>query len=440
MSGAPEMDELLSARSWLQAMLDVEAALASAEARAGLILDRDATAIRAACRADRFDVVEIGRRAVESGNPVIPMVEALRAAVGREAAASVHRGATSQDILDSATMLIARGAIGLILSDLDGLLSACATLAETHRATLMAGRTLLQQAVPITFGLKAAGWLTAGCAARVRLAEVRNGRLAIQFGGAAGTLAALSEHGIEVSRNLASELGLAEPPMPWHTDRTRIAEVGAALGEVSGVMGKIALDVTLLAQSEVGEVAEPAADGRGRSSAMPQKRNPVASVAVSANVRRVPGLVATLFAGMAQEHERAAGGWQAEWETLSELFRLTGGATWRMRQVLEGLEVDTSRMAANVEAGDTMMAEAVATGLHGRLGDVDAGQHVRSIIVAAVAKGEPFRDALLADPAITGALSTSELDALLDPSRYLGSSNAFIDRALAAYSAGLQMR
>jgi 3-carboxy-cis,cis-muconate cycloisomerase len=330
-------------RAWLQAMLDVEAALARAQG------SPHAAAIAGACQSELYDIARLGAEAAVSANPVVPLVGALRERVGPEAAGDVHRGATSQDILDSAAMLIANRALGPLLDDLRCAADAAATLAERHRATPMAGRTLLQQALPTTFGLKAAGWMTALDAAAARLDAVRRERLAVQLGGGAGTLAAFGDRGPELVAALARELGLAEPVLPWHTDRTRIAELASALGEACGAAGKPAADLVLLAQNEVGEAREADEPGRGGSSAMPHKRNPVAAISVLACARDTPGLVATLLASMVGEHERAAGAWQAEWRPLTELLRLTGSAAAWLRDGFEHVEVDAERMAQNLK-------------------------------------------------------------------------------------------
>ena len=329
-------------RAWLQAMLDVEAALARAQA------SPHAAEIAGCAQSELFDVGRLGADGALSASPVVPVVDALRDRVGAEAAHDVHRGATSQDILDSAAMLVAQRALGPLLDDLAGAADAAAGVARRHRDTAMAGRTLLQQAVPTTFGLKAAGWMTALDEAVARLDAVRRERLAVQLGGAAGTLAALGATGPDVLAALARELGLAEPVLPWHSDRTRIAELAGALGEACGAAGKPAGDVVLLAQDEVGEVREGGDPGRGGSSTMPHKRNPVAAVSALACARQAPGLVATLLASMVGEHERAAGAWQAEWRPLTELLRLAGSAAAWTRDCLEHLEIDAERMAANL--------------------------------------------------------------------------------------------
>jgi len=429
------MQAIVSDVAWVQRMLDVEAAISRAEARTGLVPVEAAEAIQACCDAGRFDVEQLGRQAVAAGNPVIPLVRALTAAVPEEAARYVHWGATSQDVLDTATMLIARDGLDLIDADLDGVAAACARLAERHRSTIMPGRTLLQHALPITFGLKAAGWLTATLDAHHRLADLR-GRLAVQFGGAAGTLAALGIRGLEVSREFSAELGLAEPVLPWHTARGRVAELAGALGLVAGTMGKIALDVALMAQTEVGELSEPPEQGRGGSSSMPHKRNPVEAIAVGACVRGVQGQVGILLAAMVQEHERAAGAWQAEWPALSEALRLTAGAVSRMSELMEGLDVHVERMRSNLEqTGQRLTSEHVMMVLAERTGRQRAHDLVEAAAGEAAGTGRALRDVLFADPVVSQHLSPDQIDAALDPATYLGSAEELVDRALTAYEA-----
>ncbi len=432
-----EIREALGGRAWLQAMLDAEAALAAAEARAGVIPQEAAATIASCCDATRFDPEELGRKGRAAGNPVPPVVKALAGAVSEvseEAARHVHRGATSQDIVDTAAMLVARRALDLILAEVEGISHASARLAEEHRETIMAGRTLLQQALPTTFGLKAAGWLVSVLEGRRRLLAVRGRGLAAQLGGAAGTLASLGEPGVSVLGEFARELGLAEPAVPWHTDRTRIAEMGGALSLVAGALGKIAVDVILMAQTEVGEVAEPADEGRGGSSTLPHKRNPILSVTAAANARRVQALAQTLYPALVGEHERAAGAWHAEWEALSDALALTGGAAVAMREVTGGLEVHPQKMRQNLdETGGMLMAERITTVVADRLGRLEAHEIVQTVAWRAAGAGKPFREELLAEPALRERLSAEEIDAALDPARYLGSAQAFIDRALALY-------
>src|SRR5712691_6680970 len=426
----------VSDRAWVQAMLDVEAALARAEARIGLIPSMAAEGIAAQCRVDEFDVAQLGRAAVRSANPVIPLVNALRAAVPNEAAPYVHHGATSQDILDTAMMLIARRALDLILADLDKAAAAAATLADRHRTTIMAARTLLQQALPTTFGLKAAGWLIAIVEARSELIRVRRTRLAVQFGGAAGTMAALSDRGLDVARELAGELALAEPTLPWHTARARVVEVATALGIAAGVAGKVALDVALLAQTEVGEISERAVAGRGTSSTLPHKHNPVDAVEILAAVRGINAQIAVLQGAMVQEHERAAGAWQAEWPAFAETLRLAAGAVFRLASLLAGLQVDRERMRRNLDlSGGTIMAEHVVMMLGERIDRVMARALVDAAVSTATSTGRPFKAVLHEDRAITTHLKPEELAVALEPSGYLGVAGLLIDRALAAYRA-----
>lgn len=430
LSTTDAMADAVGDRAWVQAMLDVEAALASAEERAGLIPGGSAVAIKSCCSADRFDIDQIGRAAASSATPVLPLVGALARAVGPPAGEWVHWGATSQDILDTAMVLVARRGIDLVLRDLTRAAGGAARLARSHRETIMVGRTLLQPAVPITFGLKCAGWLAGILDSRERVSQARQA-LAVQLGGAAGTLASMGPAGPRVLRALAEELSLPEPALPWHSTRNRIVDVGAALGVACGVMGKIALDVALLMQAEVGEVAEAAEPGRGGSSAMPNKRNPVAAVAVGAAVRRSVGLVATLFGAMAQEHERAVGAWQSEWETLTELLRLSGGAVATVAALLEGLDVDADRMRANLDVlAGRPLAEHVAMVLMPRVGRPRAAELVEAAVRTSTERGISMRDALVGDPHVMAHLSAPEIDAALDPAGYLGSTDLFVERTL----------
>ncbi len=429
--------ETVSGKTWLQAMLDAEAALAVAEARVGLIPAEAAEKISGCCDAERFDPERIGRAARPSGNPVPPLVQALTGAVSgvsADAARYVHKGATSQDITDTATALVARRALGLILAELDSVAAACARLAEEHRATVMPGRTLLQQALPTTFGLKAAGWLVAVLDARRRLRTVRDSKLAVQLGGAAGTLASLGPDGLRVLKEFAAELELAEPAVPWHTDRTRISEVGGALALLGGVLGKVSQDVILMAQTEVGEVAEPAGDGRGGSSTLPHKRNPILSVTVAASSRRVRDLTATLQGAMVGEHERAAGAWHSEWETLSDALALAGGAAAATRELTGGLRVYPDRMRRNLDiTGGLLLAEHVTTIAAEKLGRLEAHDLVKKASHRALDQGRPLREELLEDTKLGQVLSEGDIDVALDPERYLGSAEKFVDRALDLY-------
>jgi 3-carboxy-cis,cis-muconate cycloisomerase len=389
-----EFRDAVSDRAWLAALLDVEAALARAEADAGVIPADAAAAIVDACDADRFDPAELAEAGQAAGNPVEPLVRALADATGDEAGGYVHWGATSQDILDTAAMLVARNVLGLLLESTSVVAAECARLADAHRSTVLAGRTLLTQAVPTTFGAKAGGWL------------------AVQLGGAAGTLAALDAEGLEVLRRFAGALELHEPVVPWHTNRTRIAELGSALAVAAGSLAKIGLDVALLGQTEVGEVRS--SEG-GASSTMPQKQNPVGSVLAIACARQVSAHASTLIAALPQEHERGLGGWHAEWPALSAALAFTGGAAAGARRALEELEVDPERMRANLDG--LAMSERASYLLAERLGRRGAYEAVAE----AASSGRPLAEALDLEPAD------------LEPSSYLGSADDFVDRALAAY-------
>lgn len=426
-----ELRAAVSPRAWLEAMLDAERALVNAGAVAGTVPAHLATEIADACDPERFDFEQLVEEGRAVGNPAEPLVRALAGSVGVDAACCVHRGATSQDIVDTAAMLVARRGLALVLREAVRVAAATAALARKHRETSMVARTVLQHAVPTTFGLKAAGWLTAVVEASVRLEEVSRERLAVQLGGAAGTLAAFGDGGLGLLDPLAQELDLQVPTLPWHANRTRVAELGAALSITAGVASKIALDLVLLAQTEVAEVAE--GRGTGRSSTMPQKRNPVGSTLARASARLAAAHAGVLLGSLEQEHERAAGAWQAEWDALGGALAHTGGALHALAGALESLEVDAARMRANLDlTGGLVMAERIAFLLMDRLSRPEAQAVVREAATA----GAGFREALLADP--RASLDADELDAELDSSTYLGSATQLVDRALALYESSRQ--
>ncbi len=423
---------LVDGSAWVQAMLDFEAGLARASASVGLVPTDAAEAIADACRAERFDIAAIGAGASGSGNPAVPLIAALKGQLPEGVAGYVHRGATSQDTIDTAAMLLARRALAPILDDAAAAARACSRLARDHRQTAMLGRTLLQQAVPITFGLKAAGWLVGIERARRELARAAEDQIALQLGGAAGTLAALGNRAADIASALGRELGLAVPALPWHTERTRPAAIAGALALLTGSLGKVSGDVVLLAQNEVGELRVP--DG-GESSAMPHKRNPVAAVAVLACAVRTPGLAATLNAALVQEHERAAGAWHAEWEPWSELLRLTGSATAWSAEMLPGLEPDPGRMRANLDAaGELVMSESVVAALAHDVGAARARVLVEDAAHRVTDEGISLRDALLGADEVR--IDEAELERALAPDSYLGEAGRFVDAALAAYGEG----
>jgi 3-carboxy-cis,cis-muconate cycloisomerase len=432
-----EMVAVFSDRARLQAMLDFEAALARAEASIGLIPATAGDAIARCCLADRFDQVALARAAQPAGNLAIPLVTQLTALVAQEdatAARFVHWGATSQDAIDTGLVLQMRAGLGRLEPDLLRLTEVLAALARTHARTPMCGRTLLQQAVPITFGLKAAGWLSALERSRSRIDTAGRAVRVPQFGGAAGTLASLGDRGLEVAAELAKVLHLEPPEMPWHGHRDRLAELAAALGLLVGTLGKIARDVSLLMQTEVAEVFEPAGEGRGGSSTMPHKRNPVACATVLAAATRVPQMVATLFAALPQEHERGLGGWQAEWATIPEIFLLTSGALRQMTETMTGLTVDPARMRANLDATrGLVMAEAVTMALGDRIGRLEAYRLVEQACRRAAEQGRHLRDVLAEDSAVSSHLPGGALDRLFAPENYLGVAEQLVERALAAH-------
>lgn len=399
----------LTDEAWLRAMLEVEAALAHAAAALGLVPMTAADAVGAACAdPSRLDLARVVREAADAGNPVPPLVRVLQEAVGPRDSVAVHVGATSQDVLDTALVLLARSA----LDDLDELLRSAgdtaADLAGQHRDDVVMGRTLMQQALPTTFGLTAAGWVAGLDAVRERGAEVR-ACLPVQYGGAVGTLAASRGSGVAVREALAERLDLATTPVAWHTVRVPIADLAGLLGAVAGVVATIAVDVVLSAQTEVAELAE-VGDARGGSSAMPHKQNPVAAISARACARRAPGLVATLFAAMEQEHERAAGAWHSEWPTLVELLRSVGSAVAWLEESLGSLRVDTARMAATVAAAaEPQLAAAAADALSGSLGRGEAHEVIARCVRTARDEGRPLIEVLGGradlDPAVLSALA-----------------------------------
>jgi len=431
-----EVRAAFSDRACLQGMLDFEAALARAEARVGVIPRKAATVIAACCKAERIDAEALARAAPNGGNLAIPLVKQLTALVGKqnaEAARFVHWGATSQDVIDTGMVLQLRAVLPLIEADLKRLSDALAALAKKHRNTPQVGRTWLQQALPVTFGLKAAGWLDGIERHRARLREIKPRLLVLQFGGAAGTLAALGPKGLKVAEALAKELKLGLPEMPWHGQRDRFAEAATVFGLIVGSLGKMARDVSLLMQTEIGEALEPAGEGRGGSSTMPHKRNPVACAAVLAAASRAPGLVATMLGAMAPEHERGLGGWQAEWVALPELATLAGGAARTMAETMAGLESDTGRMAENLgRTRGLILAEAVQMALGSKIGRSVAHGLIEKASRRSVAEGRKLGEILAADKEVTRHLKPAEIERLLDPKHYLGQAAAMVDRVLAA--------
>ncbi|MFG2725716.1 3-carboxy-cis,cis-muconate cycloisomerase [Streptomyces canus] len=413
--------------AYLQAMLDAEAALTRVQARLGLAPDGAAETVTDAAHADRFDVRSLADRARGGGNPVIPLVADLTEAVGEEYGPYVHRGATSQDILDTATMLVAARTLDLVLADLHRVQRALARLASEHRDTAMPGRTLTQHAVPTTFGLKAAGWRSLVLDARDRVIEVRDD-LPAQLGGAAGTLAAFTAYGaqntVALTTAFARELGLDAPLLPWHTLRAPIADLAGCLAFTAGALGKIATDVLTLARTEIAEVAE---GGGGGSSAMPHKANPVRSTLIAAAARRAPQLAATLYGSLAAEDERPAGAWHAEWEPLRDMLRLVGGAARDAAELTEGLRVHAGTMREHLDlTHGLIVSERLSAELAPVLGRARAKALLTDLAKRTYAEGLSLGELLAREP----ELKNVDLGELTDPTRYTGSAGALTDRAL----------
>ncbi len=430
------VEKAFSNRATLQAMLDFEAALARAEARAGFIPTSAAPAIEAKCRAELYDMTVLARAAANAGNLAIPLVKQLTLLVAKkekDAARYVHWGATSQDAIDTGSVLQLRQALTLISSELDLFAAVLSELVHKNRATLVVARTWMQQALPTTFGLKAAGWLDAIDRHRARLAETQERCLVLQFGGAVGTMAALGARGLDVAANLAKELQLPLPELPWHSHRDRMAEIATTFGLCCGTLGKIARDISLHTQTEVGEVFEPSADGRGGSSAMPHKRNPVTCAVVLSAAARVPPLVSTMLSAVVQEQERGLGGWHAEWETLPEIVRLTAGALHHLTTTVSELEIDPERMRQNLDLTHGLIfAEAVTMALAEKIPRSEAHELVDLACKRAQSSRRDLRSVLAQDAIIKTNLSEAELDRLFTPANYLGVADQFIDRVLAS--------
>ncbi|MFJ8826756.1 3-carboxy-cis,cis-muconate cycloisomerase [Streptomyces sp. NPDC102467] len=416
-----------SEEAFLQALLDAEAGLTRAQAALGLAPADAADAVTAVAVAASFDLRDLARRARAGGNPVIPLVADLTAAVPTEYGPYVHRGATSQDVLDSALMLMAVRTLDVTLSELDSTQGELERLAAAHRDTVMPGRTLTQHAVPTTFGLKAAGWRSLVLDARDRLRSVR-AALPVQLGGAAGTLAAFAAYGASDPPALVSayarELGLAEPELPWHVLRTPVADLAGAAVFAAGALGKLAVDVLTLSRTEIGELAEGAGGG---SSAMPHKANPVRATLIAAAARRAPGLAATLYGSLAAEDERPAGAWHAEWATLRELLRLVGGAARNAAELVDGLVVRPDVMREHLAlTGGAIVSERLSAELAAVLGRGRAKELLGEATRRATSEGRTLTDVLGAEP----ELASMDLTELTDPERYTGAAGHLVDRAL----------
>jgi 3-carboxy-cis,cis-muconate cycloisomerase len=424
----------------VQRMLDVEAALARAEAAIGIIPASAVKPITEACRVEHIDLDAIAQAAPASGNIAIPLVKALTAQVKKadEAASGyVHWGATSQDIVDTALVLDLLAGFDALDADLQRAITGFTALAEKHRNTATVARTWLQQALPMPFGLKIAGYAASLSRSRTRLQRLRGEALVLQFGGAAGTLAALGTRGLDVAEKLASELKLPLPEAPWHSHRDRLADVASALAILSGSCGKIARDVSLMMQTEVAEAFEPAASGKGGSSTMPHKRNPVGASSALACASMAPQLAATILSTMVQDHERSAGAWPAEWPTFPALLLVASGALAAVADIAEGLEVGASRMRANLDATHgQIMAEAVSFRLAEKLGKAQAHKLIEDAGKKAHEQKRDLKAVLAADASVTKHIPAPELEALFDPAKYQGVAQSLIDRLLASIHKG----
>lgn len=431
--GTDAMRAVMGERAFLARMLEVEAALARAQARLGIVPEAAAQAITtAAADVDRLDLPALAAATRNTGYPVVGLVKQLSALAGAEAGRWTHWGATTQDIMDSAVVLQVREGLALVGTELEAVIAGFAGMARTHRGTVMAGRTHLQHALPVTFGYKVAVWLSPLITMRERLAQLRPRVEKLEFGGAAGTLASLGDQGLAVQAELAKELGLAQPDIPWHVARDGLVEAVSFLGLVCGALSKIATDVILLMQTEVAEVAEPHQEGRGGSSTMPQKRNPISCEYIIAQSRGVHALVPQMLAAMAQDQERGTGPWQAEALAIGQAFTLAHGALACARVLAEGLTVDAARMRRNLDStGGLIVAEAVMMGLAPVMGRGEAHHVVHHACDVALAEGVPLAEALLRDRQVAEKLSRAEVERLTDPAGYLGAAEAFVDRVVA---------
>ena len=433
---SPAVEPLFTDKAAVQSILDFEAALARAEARAGIIQQDSAAAISAACRAELFDLPSLAEAVPHAGNLAIPLLKRLTTAVAQtseEAARHVHYGATSQDALDTGLVLQLRSATYAIQKDLDSIIVSLANLTSTHRKTLMVARTWLQHALPTTFGFITAGWLDACLGHRKRLAGLVQDALVLQFGGAVGTLAALDQRGVEIAALLAEELALPLPRIPWHSQRERMAEIAAVFGQLAGTFSKIARDISLHMQTEADELSEPSAAGRGGSSTMPHKQNPVCCAAILATTLRVPVLVSAVFSGIIGEYQRSLGPWQSEWETVPEIVRLTAGASHQLTTLLPRLVVHSDRMRANLELTHGLIyAEAVTFALSKTIERSTAHKLMEEASCRARSERRHLHEVLSTSAEVNAVLDGESLSALFEPANYLGSAQAFIEAVLTA--------
>lgn len=436
LAAAPGVVAAFSDQATIARALAVEVALARAEARCGVIPADAVAVIERAADASLYDIDAIATGALRAGVLTVPLVKALTEQVERidgKAAGFVHFGATSQDIADTALVLQLGEALAVIRADAEALAGSLETLALRHAAAPMLGRTLMQPGPPVTFGLKAAQWLAGLARAVDRLDTASCAALVVQFGGAVGSLASLGGKGLDVLVALGEELGLAVPEAPWHTQQDRMVALGSALAILTGVLGKMARDVSLMSQAEIGEIAEPGGNGRGGSSTMPHKRNPVAAIVTLACAGRVPGLLATLTATLVQEHERGVGSWQAEASALADLALCASGALGAMKEAIAGLHVDEMAMARQIaRMKGLVFSEKLMLTLAPKLGRAEAHHLAEELVRKAVAEGSELKDVAAADPVVARELAADEIASLFEPARYLGSTPQFIERLIAS--------
>ena len=427
----PAMRNVFSDENRVQKYLDFEAALARAQAKLKIIPQEACDEIVKHCTADKIDMAKLKEATERIGYPVLPVVQQLVKLCKDRLGEWSHWGATTQDITDTATVMVLREALDLVEKEINGICGALAELAKKYRDTPMAGRSNLQQAVPITFGYKMATMLASFERHKERLAQLKKRLLVVEFGGAAGTLSSLGKDGLKCQEELAKELKLGQPVATWHTVRDTIAEVGCFLGLVTGSCGKIAFDVKLLMQTEVEEVYEPFHEGRGSSSTMPQKRNPISSVYITAQTGIVKQLVAALLEAMVEDHERATGPWEIEWIVLPEIFMLAAGALAQTKFVVSGLQVNEKKMLENLDiTKGLIMSEAVMMGLGPTLGRNIAHDMVYDVCRLVVKTGRPLIDLLVEDKEISKHATRAQLEKMVDPANYLGVAGEMVDRVL----------
>jgi len=438
---SPSVEPLFNDTASVQSILDFEAALARAQARAGIISAPGAAAIAASCRIELFDLQSLARAMPSAGNLAIPFLKQLNAIVGRnspDALRHVHYGATSQDALDTGLILQLRSAVRTIENEIDSIIRSLIELTTVHRKTLLVARTWLQHALPTTFGYITAGWLDAFIRHRERLDFLLDDSLALQFGGAAGTLAALGDRGAQVATYLAEELALPLPRIPWHSQRERIAETAATFGILSGTLAKIGRDLALYMQTEVGELSEPPSTGRGGSSTMPHKQNPVASAAILASTSRVPALVSTVMSGISGEYQRSLGAWQSEWEVVPEIVLLTAGGSHQLASLLPLLTVNVEKMRSNLDLTRGLIyGEAVSFALSEKLIRASAHKLVEAACRRAQSEQRHLHAVLSEVADVTAILNPESLASLFEPANYLGSAEIFIDAVLASARASI---